>query len=150
MAFSTSRRSVVRGAPAGTGGGSRGSTRAHSSFLRSLGYGLRGSASMRRFSIKAHMAAFADAGRSEKHQKMQMTGGESADVGFQLGVGFQAEGVWRRLDGCGHGWNLNVSAREGMPMAGDAGPSDVTRPSLKVHWVTSSRRRARRSGLSRF
>ena len=35
----------------------------------------------------ADIAAFADAGWSEKHQKMQMTGGESTDVGFQLGVG---------------------------------------------------------------
>src|SRR5262249_46995296 len=32
-------------------------------------------------------------GWSEEQQQMQMTGGKGADVGLQLGVGFQAEGV---------------------------------------------------------
>src|SRR5262249_34400424 len=42
MALTTSRRSVVRGAPAGTGAGNSGPKIAHSSLVRSLGYGLRG------------------------------------------------------------------------------------------------------------
>src|SRR5579859_7196055 len=41
MALTTSRRSVVRGAPTGTAGGTSGARTAHSAFVRSLGYGLR-------------------------------------------------------------------------------------------------------------
>ncbi len=41
MALPTSRKLVVRGAPARTGGGNNGSKRAHWASLRSLGYGLR-------------------------------------------------------------------------------------------------------------
>ena len=46
MALRTSRSGVVRGAPADTGGGNNGSKQPHWASLRSLGYGLRGLASM--------------------------------------------------------------------------------------------------------
>jgi hypothetical protein len=47
MALRTSRRLVVRGAPAAIGEGSKGSKMAHCASLRSLGYGLRDVAAMR-------------------------------------------------------------------------------------------------------
>lgn len=46
MALRTSRRSVLRGAPAAIGGGNSGAMRTHWSSVRSLGYGLRGVMSM--------------------------------------------------------------------------------------------------------
>ena len=48
MALRTSRRSVRPRAPGRTGGGNKGSKMAHCASLRSLGYGLRGLASMGR------------------------------------------------------------------------------------------------------
>jgi hypothetical protein len=50
----------------------------------------------------ADAAAFADAGRAEEEEQVQVSGGEGADVGIQLSVGAEAYGVRQHFGGCGH------------------------------------------------
>src|SRR5262249_18931642 len=94
----------------------------------------------------ADTAAFADAGRAEEHQQMQVAGSEGADVGFQLGVAGQADGVRRQLDGCGHRWSLSVSARDSDGMRATPELLGAAHPVRSAYWATRPSHCARRSG----